>query len=316
MRKSAIISFCIHAAIILAALFALPAPAPFKVAAPEPIQVDISAMISDKTQKMAMAKDAPDATPDPAPKKTDVTKDVPPAPKVDDKVNNAAHEPTAPPPPKQPDPKPVDKPLDSDPLKQIINDDQKKLEQQQQADEQAAIAEAQKKAEEDKKKADEKKKDDDAKKKAEQKKKLDQALADAQTQLNKIAGENTAPAKASDKTGTQAKGEKDQQGSDKANTATIAAALISRIKECFNIPAAARETNVSVPIHFLLNQDGSVNGQPEAVQDPGSDPIAGATTRAAISAIMECQNYELPADQYEQWKDNTIDFNPTQIAGQ
>ncbi len=141
------------------------------------------------------------------------------------------------------------------------------------------------------------------------------ALAQAQAQLNKIAGENTAPAKASDKTGNPKQADKDQQGSDKADTATIAAALIARIKECFNIPAAARETNVSVPIHFMLNTDGSVNGQPEVVQG-GGDPVFDATARAAISAIMECQNYELPADQYDQWKDNVIDFNPTQLAGQ
>ena len=35
----------------------------------------------------------------------------------------------------------------------------------------------------------------------------------------------------------------------------------------------------------------------------------------AVSAILECQNYELPPDQYELWKDNTLDFNPNLLFG-
>ena len=312
MKKPFAISLGVHAAILLAALVVLPTPKPFQVKPPESIQVDISAMISDKTQKMATTKDPTPPSPTPAAKETKVVKDVPPAPKVADEIKTAAHEPTQPPPP--PDPvKPDTKALD-----QLLKADAQKQLDQQKADEALAIAEAQKQADEKKKIEDKKKADDlkkaEEKKKADQKKKLAVALAEAQAQLNKIAGESTAPAKPTDKKGSPKLASKDAQGADQADSATIAAALVAKVKQCFNIPPAAREANISVPIHFMLNQDGSVNGQPE-VASGGGDPVFDATARAAISAIVECQKYELPADQYEQWKDNVLDFNPTQLAG-
>jgi len=315
MKKPFAISLGFHAAILLAALIVLPTPKPFQVKPPESIQVDISAVISDKSQKMATTKDAAPPSDTPAPKETKVVKDVPPAPKVADEVKTAAHEPVQPPPEKTPDPPkpkpPEPTPLNSDPLKQLITEDQKKLDTQATLDE-LKKEQDQKKAD-DKKKAEELKKAED-KKKADQKKKLDQVLADAQVELNKIAGESTAPAKPSDKKGAPKQAAKDATGSDGANTATIAAALVAKVKQCFNIPPAAREANISVPIHFKLNTDGSVNGTPEVAQG-GGDPVFDATARAAISAIVECQKYDLPADQYDQWKDNVLDFNPTQLAG-
>ncbi|MDE2383774.1 MAG: cell envelope integrity protein TolA [Alphaproteobacteria bacterium] len=312
MKRPLVISLGFHAAILLAALVVLPTPEAFKVPPPEAIQVDISAVISDKSQKMATTKDPSPPADTPAPKETKVVKDVPPAPKVDDKINTASHEPSQPPP--EPDKKPDPPKPDTKALDQLLKaEDQKQKDLQQQADEAQAIAEAQKQAE-DKKKAEEKKKAEDAKKKAEQKAKLDKALAEAQAQLNKIAGENTAPAKPSDKKGAPKQADKNTAGNDAANTATIAAALIARVKECFNIPPAAREKNISVPIHFLLNADGSVNGQPE-VQGESDDPVFQATARAAVSAIAECAPFQLPADQYDQWKDNLLDFNPTQLSG-
>jgi len=315
MKKPFAISLGFHAAILLAALVVLPTPKPFQVKPPEAIQVDISAVIADKSQKMATTKDPSPPSDTPAPKETKVVKDVPPAPKVADEVKTAAREPTQPPPEKTPDPpkpKPAEPtPLNSDPLKQLITEDQQKL------DTQSTLAELKK--EQDQKKADDKKKAEELKKaeekkKIDQKKKLDQVLAEAQAQLNKIAGESTAPAKPSDKKGAPKLTTKDATGSDAADTATITAALVAKVKQCFNIPPAAREANISVPIHFLLNTDGSVNGTPQIAQD-SADPVFQATARAAISAIVECQKYDLPADQYDQWKDNVLDFNPTQLAG-
>jgi outer membrane biosynthesis protein TonB len=316
MKKPFAISIGFHAAILLAALVVLPTPKPFEVKPPESIQVDIST-ISDKTQKMALSKDPSPPTPTPAAKETKVVKDVPPAPKVADEVKTAAHEPKQPPPEPEkklepPKPKPPEPtPLDSDPLKQMIADDQQKLADLQKAEEKKKLAEEKKI--EDKKKADEKKKVDE-KKKLEAKKKQDQLMAENQALLNKIAGESTAPAKPTEKKGSPKQAAKDQQGSDQADTATLTAALVSKVKQCFNVPPAAREANISVPIHFMLNQDGSVIGVPE-VASGGGDPVFDATARAAISAIVECQNYDLPADQYDQWKDNVLDFNPTQLSG-
>ncbi len=311
MKHPFIISFCIHLGLILSALLVLPTPQAFKVAEPTPITVDIST-IADKVQQQATTKDVTPDTKDNAPKESKVALDTPPAPKVADKVKLAAHEPQAtpedpvPPEPKPEPPKPAAQP-DTKALDQMVADDaakqaaedQKKLDDQKKAD--------------DKKKAEEKKKADE-KKKAEQKKKLDAALADAQLKLSKIAGESAAPAKASDKTGNPKHDAKDAAGEEAAATATIASALVSKVKGCFTIPAGARDTNVSVLIHFMLNPDGSLQGQPEAQSD-SSDPVIQATARAAISAIVECKPYDLPADKYDLWKDNVLDFNPTQLSG-
>jgi outer membrane biosynthesis protein TonB len=317
MRKPATISLGFHAAILLATLVALPAPKPFDVKPVEAIQVDIS-NITDKTQVMATAKDAEPSTEPPAPKKTKVVKDVPPAPKVADEVKTAAKEPTAPPPepdippePKPPKPKPEPTPLNADPLKQLIAEDDLKIADQKKADEQKKAAE-QKKID-DKKKADAKKVADE-KKKADAKHKLDVALNEAQAQLNKIAGESTAPAKPSEKEGAPKLAANDAQGADAVASATLINALTSKVKQCFNVPPAARDADISVRIHFMLNQDGSVAGQPE-VASVNADPIFDATARAAVSAILECQNYELPPDQYELWRDNTLDFNPNLLFG-
>jgi len=312
MKRSFVISFFVHLGLILSALLVLPAPPPFKVAEPTPITVDIST-ISDKVQQQATTKDDVPDVKDNAPKESKAKEDAPPAPKVADKVKLAAHEPKAAPPedPVPPEPK-------ADPPPKLKTSDTKALDQMladvaaKQADEQKKLDD-QKKAADEKKKAEEKKKADD-KKKADQKKKLDAVLADAQLKLSKIAGESAAPAKASAKTGTPKHGDKNAQGTDAAASATIASALVSKVKGCFNIPPAAREANVSVPIHFILNRDGSVQGQPEE-QGNSADPVVQATARAAISAIVECQMYDLPADQYDLWKDNVLDFNPTQLSG-
>lgn len=329
MKKSATISIGLHAAILVAALVGFSAPKPFEVKPIEAIQVDIST-ISDKTQQMATAKDAAPKPDKPVLKPTKIVKDVPPAPKVADEVKTAAHEPVKPPDPVPPEPKPdvtppepktpppdakaltdllkkteppkpvEPTPIADDPLKKLLADQQKQEDQKK--------AEEQKKADELKKKAELKKKVDDKKKRQEQ-------LAAAEALLlNKIQGESTAPAKPSKTEGSPKLTAKDNQGNDAAMTATIIDALVSKVKGCMNVPPAAREANIAVRIHFLLNPDGSLNGQPE-IQSMNSDPIFDATARAAVSAIIECQNYELPKDQYDLWKDNTLDFNPNLLFG-
>jgi hypothetical protein len=71
-----------------------------------------------------------------------------------------------------------------------------------------------------------------------------------------------------------------------------------------------------VKVHFMLNQDGSVRGQPE-VLNGSSDPLFDTTAQSAISAVMECQSYSdiFPLDKYDLWKDNTFNFNPNMMSG-
>jgi hypothetical protein len=45
-----------------------------------------------------------------------------------------------------------------------------------------------------------------------------------------------------------------------------------------------------------------------------SDPLFQATAQSAISAVMQCQAYDFfPADKYDLWKENTVNFNPNQM---
>ena len=313
---------------MFAALVGFSAPKPFDVKPTESIQVDIST-ISDKTQQMVTAKDATPAPAKPAPKPTKIVKDVPPAPKVADDVKTAAHEPVKPPDPTPPEPKPDSTPPEPkipppDPadLTKLL----KKVEPPKQEEPKPVADDALKKileeqqAAEDQKKAAEKKKTDDLKKKAELRKKADdkkkraEQLAQAEAELlNKITGESTAPAKPSKDQGSPMLAAKDTQGNDAAATATIIDALRSQIKSCFSPPAAARDTRIVVNVQFALNRDGTVSGQP---QPQGSgDPLQDGVGRAAVAAVMECQPFKLPVENYDLWKDNDFEFDSTQASG-
>ena len=329
MKKPATISIGLHAAILFAALVGFSAPKPFDVKPIEAIQVDIST-ISDKTQQMATAKDATPEPAKPAPKPTKIVKDVPPAPKVADEVKTAAHEPVKPPDPTPPESKPDPTPPEpktpppdtkaltdllkkTEPPKQeepkpVADDALKKILEEQQAAEDQKKAEEKKKADDLKKKAELKKKADDKKKRAEQ---LAQAEADL---LNKIKGESTAPAKPSKAEGSPKLAAKDAQGADAAATATIIDALRSQLNSCFSPPVASREMKIVVPVHFALNQDGTVSGQPES-QDASGDPIHDSVGRAGVAAIMECQPFKLPPENYDLWKDNVFNFDSSNASG-
>ena len=329
MKKPATISIGLHAAILFAALVGFSAPKPFEVKPIEAIQVDIST-ISDKTQQMATAKDATPVAAKPAPKPTQIVKDVPPAPKVADEVKTAAHEPVKPPDPVPPEPKPdptppepTTPPPDTKALtdllkkteppkpeeqKQVADDALKKILEEQQAAEDQKKAEEKKKADDLKKKAELKKKADDKKKRAEQ---LAQAEADL---LNKIKGESTAPAKPSKAEGSPKLAANDAQGEDAAATATIIDALRSQLNKCFSPPVASREMKIVVPVHFALHEDGTVSGQPES-QDGSGDPLHDGVGRAGVAAIMECQPFKLPPENYDLWKDNVFNFDSSNASG-
>jgi hypothetical protein len=309
MKKSLGLSALFHGSIVAAALFALPSSKPLLVPPVDAVQVDIS-QITDNSKRKATTTEASENKAKAAIKFTKPVEKIKPAPKIAEEVNTAAREPAVaepPPPEKKAEPpkvepvkKPVvekveDKPLDSDPLKKLLAEEQKQEEE--------------KKAEE-KKQAEAKKKKADEKKKIELKKK--QSFEDIAEFLNKEEGERTAPLKPSDADGAPDKAEKNMAGNDDALAATIVDALVTKVRECFTVPPAARDADVTVSIQFKLGQDGSVQGQPLLVAG-GSDPISVATAAAAISAITECENYDLPQDRYDLWKEVILDFNPNMM---
>jgi outer membrane biosynthesis protein TonB len=307
MKKSVGASVAFHGAILAAALITLPASDAFKAPPVDAIQVDIS-QITDQSKRKAITTEDVVKKPEPALKKTEVVKPEP-APKVADEVKTAAVEEAPPPQPKveppKPEPKKVeDKPVDPDPLKEMLA-----AEAAKQAADELKKKDELKKAEE-KKQAD-LKKAADLKKKADEKKKFEKKLAEAAAFLNKSADEKTAPLKSGDSAATPDKGEKSMAGADDAIAATLLDALTSKVRECFNVPAAARDVDISVPVHFTLSPDGNVTS---VHADPTSDPIAAATASAAVSAVKGCEPYQLPPDKYDLWKEVTLDFNPNMLS--
>lgn len=312
MRWSLATSLGLHAAILVAALVVLPNPNPHKVKPVEAIQVDIT-NIGDISKRMAMAKDAEKPAEKPAPKKTETVKKADPQAKVAEEVKKVAKEPKAEPPPPEPkkeEPKKEEppkkaeepKPLDPDPLKDLIKDTVTDTpEPKKEPPKKEETKKAEKKPE----------KKPDKKKPEKKKEKLD--VDQMEAFLNKIDDESTAPVETSTLDGAPAKGEANLQGTDDQLSATIIEALVQRIRQCWTVPPGAREANVVVKVHFGLNPDGTVIGNPEIMNGTG-DPLFDATARSAVAAVLECQSYSfLPQDQYDLWKDLIINFNPNMM---
>jgi TolA protein len=327
MNRSLTASFGVHGALLLLVLFGLPNSKLDPIVQQQAVQVDIS-NIGDVTKvKATTTQDVPKQD-KPAPPKTEVTKDEPPAPKVDDKVVEAAKEkqpdPPQPDPVPKPEPKPEPKKVEDKPVEDTQLADMLKAQEvaEKKAAEEAALAEKKaaeeqkKKEAEAKKKAEEQKKLAEAKKKAEEekkKKKLD--MAALEKFLNKENDQRTAPQKASDQTGNPDKGQTDAQGSDAEVAATLIDALRSKLAQCWTVPPGAREANISVKVQFSLRRDKSVEGLPVIVSG-GGDPLSDATAQSAISAVMECAPYDfLPDDRYDMWQDNTVSFTPDMMSG-
>jgi colicin import membrane protein len=65
-------------------------------------------------------------------------------------------------------------------------------------------------------------------------------------------------------------------------------------------------------IRFVLNQDGSLAGQPQVVND-SSDPLFRVVADSATRATRRCAPLQIPAQfapYYEDWKNMTVNFNP------
>lgn len=329
MKRSFTASAFAHGALLVAVLYGLPSPPPFKIEPQDAIQVDIS-NIGDVTKVMATTKEAVPKPEMPAAQKTEVTKQVKPAPKVADEEILAAKpkEPEPEPEPvKKPEPEPKkaeDQPVNPDPLKALL--EEQKLEEEKKAAEEAALAE--KKAAEEKKKqeAEEKKKaeaekkkkaEEEKKKKAEAEKKkrqkLDVAALDAL--LNKENEERTAPKKSGETDGSPVRGNTEAQGDDAAIAATLIDALRSRLSECWTVPPGAREASVTVKVRFNLRKDKSVEGLPIVISG-GGDTLTDATAQSAVSAVMQCAPYDfLPDDRYDMWQEITVNFTPDMMSG-
>jgi outer membrane biosynthesis protein TonB len=310
MRWSLTISVILHVAILLAAFVVLPNASQFKVEEQDSIPVDIVS-IEDLSKRQATAKivEPPKPQEKVAPKPIEPVKDVKPAPEVAPEVKTAAREAAAepepkpevkpeepkkaePPPEKQPDPKPLEELIKDT----AVDTPPEKKEEPKKAEAKPAPVKPKVKPKPEEKKKPEKLNTDDI-----------------AAFLNKVDEKRAAPIKPVEEQGSPKQGEFNMSGADDALAATLADALRQRLAGCWNIPPGAREAQVIVKVHFALNSDGTVNGFPEVVNS-SSDPLFASTAQSAVSAVMDCQTYDfLPADKYDLWRDNTINFNPNQM---
>ncbi|MFM9941580.1 MAG: cell envelope integrity protein TolA [Hyphomicrobiaceae bacterium] len=284
--------------------------------------------------KPPVAVEAPPPPPPPPPKE-EVKPPEPEPPKAE-----------PPPPPKaevkppepQPDKAALDQKLEELAMLQAA-EDKRKLDAAAKAaaDEQArAEADAKAKAKAEKDKADKAKADKAKADKARaDKAKADKAKADALAKekakldtdrlsalLNKAPDPKQAPAAAPapaapTKNVGPVKGAK--EGTDPRNAANEASRLIGMIvgrirdKGCWNIQAGGQLAANLIPvIQFDLNRDGSVRGAPR-VMNPQTSPEFQLAADAAKSAVLKCQNFELPPEKYDTWKRVTLEFDPREM---
>ena len=330
MRLGFFTSLLLHAALLVWALVSIAQTREFKVPDPEPIASDViteselaQLRKGSRTAKLddAVAKDV--LKPDEAIKDTPKPKPVntpppPPPPPVEAEVKPPEPEkPAEPPPPaakSEPDKAALDKVLDEVALQKVIEDEKKKADAAAKAKSEAdakakAVADAKAKAL--------------AKAKADAKAKA-KAIADAKARSERIAAlidkapdpKQAAAAAPASATPTKAvgpvKGARD--GADAANQGNaLLGKIIEKVKTCWNIQAGGSEASAQAPkIRFELNRDGSLRGDPKVVNNQGS-PQFQLAADAAKRALIECQNYDLPADKYEVWKIVTLDFDPREM---
>jgi outer membrane biosynthesis protein TonB len=316
MRKPLVISFTLHALLLASAFIVLPTPEPLQPKPLDLIPLELTT-IGDVSKRKAMVKaEAPKKVEKPKPKKEEVIKEEPPAPEVKPEVKKAAVEPKADPEPKPVEKKPEPKP---EPPKKV---EEKPLEQSELA---ALLKQTETETPPEEKKPEpkpvekkpepkpEKKPEVKAEKKLEKKKpKLD--LDEISALLNKTDDKRTAPLKPQEEAGEPEQDVANVSGADEALAATLIDALRQKLAGCWSIPAGAREANMIVKVRFTLSPDGMVRGQPQVLNGESS-PLFSVTAQSAVSAVLECQAYDfLPRDQYDLWKDITINFNPNQMS--
>lgn len=91
--------------------------------------------------------------------------------------------------------------------------------------------------------------------------------------------------------------------------------FMRQIGQCWNPPVGATGAQSLVPIiAFRLRRNGSLNGQPRAVNGQLSAFFLAAAD-AAIRAIVACAPYNLPKEKYKDWASNEITFDPKAMFG-
>lgn len=292
MRYSLFISIAVHAAILLAAMIALPAPDKYKVEDLESIPVDIVS-IEDLSQRKATVKaEEKKETVKPAPAKP-VVEEKMPEPKPAQEVKKAALEPQSEPEPKA---EAAEKKPELEPLDELI----KKTEELPKEKTKKAEAPAKPKP-----------KPDKPKKKQVKELDIDKVAA----LLNKIDEEQASPPDIEEITGEPDQGEFDMaSGEDAKITANEIDWLRQKLRECWNPPVGVMEAQgLEVHVQIELDQSGAVLGQPSVVNH-SMHPLFDVAASSAVRAVLRCQPFDrLPIAKYESWRSIIFNFDPMEM---
>ena len=101
-------------------------------------------------------------------------------------------------------------------------------------------------------------------------------------------------------------------GERRGNTASLQAAMRRQIGYCWNgVDDLPKDDQINVVIRVRLNLDGSLDGNASLVT-PRSMPIGrrGVVVQRALTAVRQCANYQLPEDDYDEWKDIEVTIGP------
>lgn len=66
--------------------------------------------------------------------------------------------------------------------------------------------------------------------------------------------------------------------------------------------------DLRVRVHFRLNRDGTLNGEPDLAPAGGDTKDREVIAVQALTALKKCAPFALPADKYNQWHDVTINM--------
>jgi len=114
-----------------------------------------------------------------------------------------------------------------------------------------------------------------------------------------------------------------QIGAGDRLTASDKAKMQAAIYRCWNISAIAGMPDANkliVTVEFELNRDGRLAGQPRVANglqiSLSGNQFWKAAEQSAVRAVISCQPYDfLPQDRYQDWREWTLDFDPSQAAG-
>jgi outer membrane biosynthesis protein TonB len=110
-------------------------------------------------------------------------------------------------------------------------------------------------------------------------------------------------------------------GAQNASTLDLRDALLSQIRECWNVPVGApTPEKLIVQVRVFLARDGSLAQppllEPQTRAAAASDPYMRTAAEAALRAVNVCEPYRrLPADRYDSWREIVMTFDPSRMVG-